>query len=185
MMTSPGTMKHRPPMTAPSRPRKPPRTQDCQLGRSWSGKQVGRGDAVFEFVRTQPATFLDAQLAEQRNVAGRSAKTDDPDAAPLANNGAERHAVFRSMVIGRRENPVAKPRPAQESIALAQGGKASAYRANSRPILNQPRRRIWSARSRATKTYRVFLRRTEMARLGQSRTARFTRAMSCAGMAPS
>ena len=94
MITSPGTMKQMPPMSAPRRPR----SRQAQKMASWveagSGKQVGRGNAVFELVGGHPAPFFDAELPKQGDMGGRAAEADDPDAAPLAHDGGERHTDF-------------------------------------------------------------------------------------------
>jgi hypothetical protein len=47
------------------------------------GQQVTGGDGILEFVHVQPSTVLDAQLAQQSDVRGRSADADAADAAPL------------------------------------------------------------------------------------------------------
>ena len=68
----------------PGQPAQPPGTEDGQLGGGRAGEQVGGGDPVLEFVRRQPGTVIDAELAQQGDVRGRAAKADDPDAGPLA-----------------------------------------------------------------------------------------------------
>ena len=60
-------MKHNPPRTAPPPPQAPGAV-DRQLRRCGAGKEVRRGDGVFELLRLDPPSVLDAQATEQADV---------------------------------------------------------------------------------------------------------------------
>ena len=54
------------------------------LGITWPKEHGGQdGDGVFEFDGCQPSLALDAQIPQQLDMGGRTAKADTPDAPPL------------------------------------------------------------------------------------------------------
>jgi len=61
-----------------------PGAEDRELRRRGAGQQIGRGDAVLEVLGGEPLAMLDDQGPEQRDVRGRPAEADHPDATPLA-----------------------------------------------------------------------------------------------------
>ena len=63
-----------------------PGAEDRELGRCGAGQQVGGGDAVFELVGRQPAALFHAELAQQRDVGGRTAESDASEPGPLASD---------------------------------------------------------------------------------------------------
>jgi hypothetical protein len=69
---------------------KTPAAVDRQLGGGRSGQEIGCRDAVFELVGGEPSPLLHAQPAEESDVGWGTAEPDDPDAAPLADDGPER-----------------------------------------------------------------------------------------------
>ena len=138
MITSPGTMKQMPPISAPRRPR----SRQAQKMASWveagpGSRLVAEMPSSNSWALSQP-TFFDAEFAEQRDVGGRSAEADDPDAAPLAHDGGERHATVRrtrSWSASRSVRTVRR-RLKTDNVA-AQSGRFSAV----------PLRCRWRARS--------------------------------------
>ncbi len=71
------------------RARQPPRAVHRELGRGGPWQQIRGRDAVLELLGGQPATLLDAQRAEQRDVGGRAAEADAAHPQPLAGNRRE------------------------------------------------------------------------------------------------
>ena len=74
-----------------------PSAVDRQLGGCGAREEVGSGDAVLELVGSQPLTLLDAELAEQCNVGGWTAKSDGANASPLADDGPERDRLAQGL----------------------------------------------------------------------------------------
>ena len=68
----------------------PPGAVDRHLRGARSGQEAGRGDGALEVLVAQPASALDAQLAQHRDVRRRSPEAGAADATPLARDLAER-----------------------------------------------------------------------------------------------
>jgi hypothetical protein len=73
----------------------PPGAVDRQLRGCRPGQDVGCCDRPLELVVGQPFPPRYAQLTEQRDMRGRAAEPDAPDAAPLPRDGAYRYAGSR------------------------------------------------------------------------------------------
>src|SRR6185437_16869561 len=70
-----------------------PRAEDRELGRRRPRQQVGRGDAIFELVGRKPPAPVNAKLAQQRDVRGRTTEADAADPHPLACDHWQWHPV--------------------------------------------------------------------------------------------
>ena len=101
MTIRPGTMKHRPPTTAPIGPR------SRQAQRMASCVEAGPGRRLVAAMPSSNSSWLsqrafDAQGAEQGDVGRRAAEADAPDAAPLLGDGGQGDG--RGSVIGAVES---------------------------------------------------------------------------------
>jgi hypothetical protein len=66
------------------------RGEDRHLRADGAGQQVAGGERVLELARVDPLAACDRQIAQQRDVRGRPAEAEQPDAPPLAGDCPER-----------------------------------------------------------------------------------------------
>ena len=73
----------------PGRTPQTPGAVDGQLRRCGAGEQIHGGDGLFELLRLDPLSLLDAEATEQGDVGRRSPEPDAPETEPLFRDRAE------------------------------------------------------------------------------------------------